>query len=328
MHRNWRDLIKPQGVEIDKDTKSNTFAKFVCEPLERGYGYTMGNALRRILLSSLQGTAVTAIRVEGALHEFTTLPDVKEDVTEIILNVKELLLHSDNQDAKTVRISQVGPGVVLASDIIRDNSITVLNPDHVIATLGDGGKLEMEMVVEKGKGYRRADQARDPDMPFETIVVDALFSPIKRVNYTVTNARIGQHTDYDKLALEIETDGSVSPEDALAFSAKILKEQVSVFINFDEDVEPEEKPEVDTDTEFDEHLNRPVAELELSVRSANCLQNANIRYIGELVQKTEPEMLKTKNFGRKSLREIKDILEGMSLTLGMTLESWNNPDAN
>lgn len=326
MYRNWRDLIKPQGVEIDKDTKSSTYAKFVCEPLERGYGYTMGNALRRILLSSLQGTAVTAVRIEGALHEFTTLPDVKEDVTEIILNVKELLLHSDNQDAKSIRVSKTGPGVVLAGDIVRDNSITILDPTQVIATLGDGGKLEMEMVVEKGKGYRRADQVRDPELPIETIVVDALFSPIKRVNYTVTNARVGQHTDYDKLAIEVETDGSVSPEDAVAFAAKILKEQVSVFINFDEDVEPEEKPETDTDNEFDEHLNRPVAELELSVRSANCLQNANIRYIGELVQKTEPEMLKTKNFGRKSLREIKDILAGMSLTLGMTLEAWNAPD--
>jgi DNA-directed RNA polymerase subunit alpha len=327
MYRNWRDLIRPQGVEIDKDSKSTTYTKFVCEPLERGYGYTIGNALRRILLSSLQGTAVTAVRIEGALHEFTTLPDVKEDVTEIILNVKELLLQNEGQEPRTLRIDQKGPGPVRASAIVSDGAVTILNPDHVIATLGEGGHLQMEMTVENGKGYRRAEQTRDADTPIGTIPVDALFSPIKRVNYTVTNARVGQQTDYDKLAFEIETDGSVLPEDALAFAAKILKEQVSIFINFDEDIEPEEASVEEGDSELNENLNRPVAELELSVRSANCLQNANIRFIGELVQKTEPEMLKTKNFGRKSLREIKEILAGMSLMLGMKLDSWTPPDA-
>lgn len=328
MYRNWRDLIRPRGVEIDSETRTQTYAKFTCEPLERGYGYTIGNALRRILLSSLQGTAVTAVRIEGALHEFTTLPDVKEDVTEIILNVKELLLRSESHEPRVIRVNRTGPGVVRASDIEADPSVAILNPQHVIATLGEGGRLDMELHVENGKGYRRAGHQQDPELPIGTILVDALFSPVKRVNYTVTNARVGQHTDYDKLTLEVWTDGSVSPEDALAFAAKILKEQVQIFINFDEDIEPVEVVEDESEKELNEHLNRPVAELELSVRSANCLQNANIRYIGELVQKSEAEMLKTKNFGRKSLREIKDILASMDLNLGMKVDGWEPPDAD
>jgi len=327
MYRNWRDLIKPRGVEVDKETRKGTYGKFVCEPLERGYGYTLGNALRRVLLSSLQGTAVTAVRIEGALHEFTTLPDVKEDVTEIVLNVKEVLLKSSAVEPRALRVNKSGPGPVTVGDFTGDGTVEILNKKHVIATLGEGGRLEMELRIENGKGYRRASLRNDPEMPIGSILVDALFSPIKRVNYTVTNARVGQQTDYDKLTLEITTDGSVTPEDALAFAAKIIKEQMSVFINFDEEAEPEEATEDETNKEFNENLNRPVAELELSVRSANCLQNANIRFIGELVQKSEPEMLKTKNFGRKSLREIKDILAKMNLELGMALDSWNAPDA-
>ncbi|MDX9721882.1 MAG: DNA-directed RNA polymerase subunit alpha [Myxococcota bacterium] len=325
MHRNWTDLIRPRIVEIDRETKTDRYAKFVCEPLERGYGYTLGNALRRILLSSLQGAAVTSIQIDGALHEFTTLPEVKEDVTEIVLNIKELLLRSENVDKKTVRINAKGPCEVRARDLICDDSVRVLNPDHLIATVGEGGHLEMSMDVESGKGYRRADEARDQELPIGTILIDALFSPVRRVNYTVTNARVGQHTDYDKLAIEIWTNGAVLPEDALAFSAKILKEQVSVFINFDEDAEPAEVKSEESGRELNEHLSRPVSELELSVRSANCLQNANIRFIGELVQRSEAEMLKTKNFGRKSLREIKEILASMGLSLGMPLEGWRPP---
>jgi len=266
------------------------------------------------------------VKIEGALHEFTTLPDVKEDVTEIVLNVKELLLRNESYEPRTMRIDKKGPAEVRASDIEADPSITILNPDHHIATVGEGGRLEMELNVENGKGYRRAGHKQDPDLPIGTILVDALFSPVKRVNYTVTNARVGQQTDYDKLTLEIWTDGSVLPEDALAFAAKILKEQVSIFINFDEDIEPEEEEEDEAEKEMNENLNRPVAELELSVRSANCLQNANIQYIGQLVRKTEAEMLKTKNFGRKSLREIKDILEAMDLELGMEVEHWSPPE--
>ena len=318
MYRNWRELIRPRSVEIDPNTRSETFAKFVCEPLERGYGYTLGNALRRVLLNSLQGTAVTAIRVEGALHEFTTLSDVKEDVTEIVLNIKELLLKSEATEPRTLRIDKKGPGTVKAKDIISDGTVVILDGEQHIATLGDGAHLQMEMTVQNGKGYTRADDNRTADMPIGTIPIDALFSPIRSVNYTVTNARVGQKTDYDKLTIEMKTDGSVIPEDALAFAAKIIKEQVSIFINFDEEIEPVETVEEDAEKEINENLNRPVAELELSVRSANCLQNANIRYIGDLVQKTEAEMLKTKNFGRKSLREIKEILASMTLTLGMT----------
>lgn len=326
MYRNWRDLIRPRGVEVDASSKSSTYGKFSCEPLERGYGYTIGNSLRRILLSSLQGTAVTAIRIEGALHEFTSLPDVKEDVTEIILNIKELRLRSFDEQPATLEIDFTGPGTVYASDIKAPPSIEILNPEHPIANLVEGGKLQMLMEAEQGKGYVRADVKRSADMPIGTIPIDAIFSPINRVNYTVTDARVGQHTDYDKLTIELWSDGSVLPDDALAYAAKILKEQVSIFINFDETAEPEESQDDELESERNEHLSRPVSELELSVRSANCLQNANIRFIGELVQRTEAEMLKTKNFGRKSLREIKDLLTSMDLELGMKIENWQPPE--
>jgi len=325
MHRNWTDLIKPKGVEIDNETRTANYCRFICEPLERGYGQTLGNALRRILLSSLQGAAVTAVRIDGALHEFMALPEVREDVTVIILNIKELLIKSDITEPIWMHVEKSGPGPVLAGDIDAPSNVEILNPDLVLCTLGEDGHFSADLCVDTGKGYRRADEARDSDLPIGTIAVDALFSPVQRVNYTVTNARVGQHTDYDKLSLEVWTDGSVSPEDAVAFAAKIIKEQVSIFINFDEDIVPVMQAEEVVEVNSNEYLDRSVGELELSVRSANCLQNANIRYIGELVQKTEADMLKTKNFGRKSLREIKDILAKMGLTLGMSVDNWEPP---
>jgi DNA-directed RNA polymerase subunit alpha len=322
MYRHWRDLIKPKEVRVDPDSKNESYAKFVCEPLERGYGTTLGNALRRILLSSLQGAAVTSIRVQDALHEFTTLPDVKEDVTDIILNVKGLLLKLHGHEPQVVSIDKRGPGRVTGADIVTGHNVEVLNPEHHLATLSEAAHLKMEMVVSSGRGYVPASQNKNQDDPVGVIAIDSLFSPIRKVNYTVTNARVGQQTDYDKLTLEVWTDGSVDPVDATAFAAKILKEQVHIFINFDETTEPDFEEEEDEAEEFNENLLRPVDELELSVRSANCLQNASIRYIGDLVQKTEAEMLKTKNFGRKSLKEIKDLLESMDLQLGMKLDSW------
>jgi DNA-directed RNA polymerase subunit alpha len=325
MHRNWTDLIKPKGVEIESETHTATYCRFICEPLERGYGQTLGNALRRILLSSLQGAAVTAVRIDGALHEFMALPDVKEDVTVIVLNIKEMLIKTDINEPVWMHLEKSGPGPVLAGDIEAPSNIQILNPDLVICTLGEGGHFSADLCVNTGKGYKRADDMRDSELPIGTIAVDALYSPVTRVNYTVTNARVGQHTDYDKLSLEVWTDGSVAPEDAVAFAAKILKEQVSIFINFDENIVPVQVVEETVEVNSNEYLDRPVGELELSVRSANCLQNANIRFIGELVQRTEADMLKTKNFGRKSLREIKDILSKMGLTLGMTVDNWEPP---
>lgn len=327
MHRNWTDLIRPKGVEIDNETRTANYCRFICEPLERGFGSTIGNALRRILLSSLQGAAVTAVRIDGALHEFMPLPNVKEDVTIIILNIKEILIKSDIAEPVWLHLEKKGPGPVLASDIQTTNNVEILNPDHLICTLGTNGKFSADLCVDTGKGYRRAEDANRDDLPIGTIPVDALFSPVTKVNYTVTNARVGQKTDYDKLSIEIETDGSVAPVDALAFAAKILKEQVSIFINFDENVVPDVVEEVVESSTSNEYLDRPVSELELSVRSANCLQNAQINYIGQLVQKTESDMLKTKNFGRKSLREIKDILARMGLSLGMNVDNWQPPQA-
>lgn len=325
IYRNWRELIRPRGVDIDPRTKSDTYGKFVCEPLERGFGITIGNSLRRILLSSLQGAAVTQVRIEGALHEFTALPDVREDVTEIILNIKNLRLRLLNGENKVIRVDKQGPGEVTGSDIIADADLEVLNADHHIATLPTGSRLQIEMVVKCGKGYVPAEQNKTTDMPIGTIPIDAVFSPIERVNYNVSQARVGQRTDYDKLTLEVWTNGTVVPEDAVAFAAKILKEQLTIFVNFDESAEPEEAETEPEQEEFNENLLRPVDELELSVRSANCLQSANIKYIGELVQKTEAEMLKTKNFGRKSLKEIKEILASMGLSLGMSLDNWPPP---
>jgi len=320
--RNWRDLIRPRGIHIEQETLTDFYGRFSCEPLERGYGITLGNSLRRVLLSSLQGAAVTAIRVEGALHEFTTIGDVVEDVTDIILNLKEVVLKAATAKTYTVRIDKEGPGAVYAKDIQLVEGLTVLNPDHLIATLDKKGPLSMELTVNVGRGYVPAEKNKTPTMPIGTIPIDALFSPVRKVNYTVTNARVGQVTDYDKLSLEVWTNGSVKPQDAVAYAAKILKEQLSIFINFEETEETSYVQGTPEDEPLNENLFRAVDELELSVRSANCLQNANITLIGELVQRTEQDMLKTKNFGRKSLKEIKEILQNMGLSLGMKIDNW------
>ena len=323
--KNWRDLIKPKMLEVDRDTLSPTYGKFACEPLERGFGTTLGNSLRRVLLSSLQGAAITAVKIDGALHEFQTLPDVVEDVTDVVLNLKEVLIRMNDPKPRIIRLDKEGEGTMRAGDIQTTDGVDILNPEHSIATISRGGKLHMELLVQMGRGYVSAERNKTPNMSLGTIPIDALFSPIKKVNYTVTNARVGQQTDYDKLTLEVWTDGSVAPEDAVAFAAKILKDQLTIFINFEETAEPQSESVTDEQVKLNENLDKSVDELELSVRSANCLQNANIRFIGELVQKTEAEMLKTKNFGRKSLKEIKEILAEMGLSLGMKLDGWLSP---
>ena len=326
IHRNWRDLIKPKRLTVEKESLAPNFGKFFAEPLERGFGITIGNALRRVLLSSLQGAAVTSVRIEGALHEFTSLPGITEDVADIILNIKDVLIKMESHEQKTLRIDRKGPCIVHASDIEVPDGVTILNRDLVIATVGEDGHLKMEMTCRKGRGDVQAEENKTSNMPIDAIPVDAIFSPVKKVNYHVTNARVGQRTDYDRLILEVWTDGSVAPEDAAAFAAKIIKDQLSIFINFEEDAEPEIIVEPEPQEKFNENLLRTVDELELSVRSANCLANANIKYIGDLVQKTESEMLKTKNFGRKSLKEIKEILAEMGLSLGMKLDNWPPKD--
>ncbi|MEZ4259309.1 MAG: DNA-directed RNA polymerase subunit alpha [Polyangiaceae bacterium] len=320
--RNWRDLIRPRGIHVEPESLTEFYGRFTCEPLERGYGITLGNSLRRVLLSSLQGAAITAIRIEGALHEFTAIGDVVEDVTDIILNLKEVVLSASSVRTYTVRIDKEGPGPVYAKDIQLVDGLTVLNPDHLIATLDKKGPLSMELTVNVGRGYVPADKNKTANMSIGTIPIDALYSPIRKVNYSVTNARVGQVTDYDKLSLEVWTNGSVSPQDAVAYAAKILKEQLTIFINFEETEETAYVQGGGEEEPLNENLFRSVDELELSVRSANCLQNANITLIGELVQRTEQDMLKTKNFGRKSLKEIKEILSNMGLGLGMKIDNW------
>ena len=321
MHRNWRELIKPKKVEVES-ADSSTYGKFSCEPLERGFGLTIGNSLRRVLLSSLQGAAIVSVKIEDVLHELSTVPGVVEDVSDIILNLKEVRLKLHGDPPRTIRINAQTEGVVKAGDIITDGQVEVLNPEHYIATLSKDGKLKAELTVEMGKGYVPAE--RDPEEPqiIGDIPIDALFSPIRKVNYVVTNARVGQRTDYDKLTMEVWTDGSLEPRDAIAYAAKILKDQLALFINFEEDEEPQHETDEKSEKRINENLFRTVDELELSVRSSNCLKNANIHYIGELVQKTENEMLKTKNFGRKSLNEIKEILAEMGLSLGMKIEGF------
>jgi len=325
MYRNWRNLIKPKFLEFEKDTGTTTYGRFIARPLERGFGQTLGNALRRILLSSLQGVAITNVKIDGVLHEFGTIPGVVEDVSDILLNLKQvrLKLHSGDQD--TIRLEAKGDREVKAGDITTGENVTVLNPDLHIATLNGDGKMKMEMTIKMSKGYVPSERNKSEKDPIGMIAVDSIHSPVTKVNYTVTNARVGQMTDYDRLSLEVWTDGSVQPSDALAFSAKILKEQLQIFINFEEIPEPVIEEVVPDKPAFNENLNRRVDELELSVRSANCLQNANIRHIGELCMKTEAEMLKTKNFGRKSLNEIKEILAEMGLSLGMKLDGWTPP---
>jgi DNA-directed RNA polymerase subunit alpha len=324
MQKSWKDLIRPKRLEVEKETLTPFYGKFAAEPFERGFGITIGNSLRRILLSSLQGAAITSVKIDGVLHEFSTIPGTKEDVTEIILNLKEVRLKLHTEGPKTIRVKAEGPKVLKAGDIISGDAVEVLNPDHYLATLSRDGKLSMEMLVKMGRGYVSAERNREENQPIGTIPMDAIFSPIKKVNYTVTNARVGQITDYDKLTLEVWTDGSLNPEEAVAHSAKILKEQLSIFVTFEEEEEAEMAYSEDEEEKesFNENLLRSVDELELSVRSANCLKHANIKLIGDLVQKTEAEILATKNFGRKSLNEIKEILSEMGLSLGMKLDNW------
>ncbi len=322
MHKNWSELIKPKKLDIDPDTHSRFYGKFTCEPLERGFGTTLGNALRRVLLSSLRGAAITSVKIKGVYHEFSPIPGVIEDVTEIILNLKGVRFKLHGKDEKVLILSAKGEGEVKAGAFQTDGTVEILNPEAHIATLARDGELVIEATVKSGKGYLPAESNKEEGQAIGVIPIDAIFSPIKKVNHIVSQARVGQQTDYDKLTLEVWTDGSVTPEDAVALAAKILKDQLTIFINFEEPKEEsEEKPAAEA-SRLNENLFRPVNELELSVRSANCLKNANIRLIGELVQKTEAEMLKTKNFGRKSLNEIKEILSEMGLSLGMKLDNF------
>ncbi|MEA3437595.1 MAG: DNA-directed RNA polymerase subunit alpha [Thermodesulfobacteriota bacterium] len=326
MYINWQEMIKPEKVQVNSKP---SYGKFVCEPLERGFGVTIGNSLRRIILSSLYGAAIVSVKLDAVMHEFSVIEGVLEDVSEIILNLKEVRLRLSDNAQRTMRIDAQGPMEVTAGDIISDDGqCEVLNPGLHIATLSEKSDLKMDMIVKIGKGYSLAEANKDQDAPVGTIPVDSVFSPIKRVSYVVGNARVGQKTDYDKLTMEVWTDGSVKPEDAVAYAAKILKEQMAIFINFDEQLEPEpEKKSSETQKpKFNENLYRSVEELELSVRSANCLKNANILKIYQLVNKTESEMLKTKNFGRKSLNEIKEVLNEMGLSLGMKLEGFVPPE--
>jgi len=321
MVRNWQTLIRPRRIDVE-DNLSPTYGRFECAPLERGFGLTLGNSLRRVLLSSLQGAAITSVRIEGVQHEFSTIPGVLEDVTDVILNLKEVRLRANSIGSKQIQIKKSGAGPVTAADFSSpDQTVEILEPEHHVATLSEDAELTLTATVEVGKGFVLAEKNAKEDQPIGTIPIDSIFSPVRKVNYTVTNARIGRETDYDRLVLEIWTDGSVSPSDALAFSAKILKDQLSIFINFEEQAEyPAAGPAPIMAP--NEILYRPVDELELSVRSANCLQNADIKYIGELVQRSESEMLKTKNFGRKSLNEIKEILAGLGLEFGMRLDNF------
>lgn len=329
--RNWRDLTKPKMIEIETDSFTDFYGEFVCQPLERGFGITLGNALRRILLSSLQGAAIVSVKFDGVPHEFTTIPGIKEDIADIILNLKEVNLKTVNdieeeeEEIKLV-LDLKGEKEAKAGDMLTDGKVEIMNPDSHIATLNKDAVLHAEMIVKTGRGYVPAEKNVAGDQEIGVILIDALFSPIRKVSYVVGNARVGQRTDYDKLTLEIWTNGTVNPQDALAFAAKIFKEQATPFINFEEEPEEEvEKEEKEVEEKVNENLFKPVSELELSVRSSNCLKNANIKYIYELVQKTESEMLKTKNFGRKSLNEIKRILEEMDLQFGMELENFPFP---
>ncbi len=330
MYMNWQEMIRPEKIQA---VRQPAYGKFVCEPLERGFGVTIGNSLRRIILSSLYGAAIVSVRFDKVMHEFSVIPGVLEDVSEIILNLKEVRLkispEADPKIRRTLRIEAEGEGNVSAGNIVStDGSLTILNPQLHIASLSAGAQLKMEMAVRTGKGYSLAENNKEENAPLGTIPIDAVFSPIRRVSYVVGNSRVGQRTDYDKLTVEIWTDGSIRPEDAVAYSAKILKEQLALFINFDEELEPEPDRRSDEQQkpQFNENLYRSVEELELSVRSANCLKNAEISKIYQLVSKTEAEMLKTKNFGRKSLNEIKEVLSDMGLSLGMKLEGFVAPE--
>ena len=319
IQKNWHELIKPNKLEVV--SSSETKAVIVAEPLERGYGLTLGNALRRVLLSSLQGAAVTAVQIDGVLHEFSSISGVREDVTDMVLNIKEIAIAMEGEGPKRMVIRKEGPCVVKASDIQTVGDVEILNPDHVICTLDEGAEVRMELTVDTGKGYVPAERNRSEDSPIGLILIDSLFSPVRKVSYKIDKTREGQSLDYDKPTLTVETDGSVSPEDAVAFAARIVQDQLSIFVNFEEPEKEEVKEEV-AELAFNPALLKKVDELELSVRSANCLKNDNIVYIGDLIQKTEAEMLRTPNFGRKSLNEIKEVLAGMGLHLGMEIPAW------
>ncbi|MFK8035783.1 MAG: DNA-directed RNA polymerase subunit alpha [Hyphomicrobiales bacterium] len=321
IQKNWQELIKPTKLEVKPGDEPHRVATIVAEPLERGFGMTLGNALRRILLSSLQGAAVTAVQIDGVLHEFSSIPGVREDVTDIVLNVKAIAVKMEGDGPKRMTVRKQGPGSVTAGDIQTVGDVEILNPELVLCTLDEGAEMRIEFTVNTGKGYVSAERNRPEDAPIGLIPVDSLYSPVRKVSYKVENTREGQVLDYDKLLLTVETDGSISPEDSVAFAARILQDQLSIFVNFEEpqkEVVEDQTPEL----AFNPALLKKVDELELSVRSANCLKNDNIVYIGDLIQKTESEMLRTPNFGRKSLNEIKEVLAGMGLHLGMEVENW------
>ena len=318
--KNWKTLIKPSKLEVSSN-EDKSFAEVVAQPLEKGYGQTIGNSLRRILLSSIQGSAVTAIQIDGVLHEFSSIKGVREDVTDIVLNVKNLAIKSESNEPKKLVLDANGPKEIKAKDITLVSDVQILNPEQTICNLDEKTKFHMELIINNGKGYVMAAKNKSEDTPLGLIAVDSLFSPVKKVSFSVENAREGGSLDYDKLVIDIETDGSISAEDAVAYAARIFQDQLSLFINFDEPKEIEQKTKI-KEPEFNKNLLKKVDELELSVRSMNCLKNDNIIYIGDLVQKTEPEMLRTPNFGRKSLNEIKEVLTGMSLYLGMEIPNW------
>ena len=320
INRNWKDLIKPSKLNI-QSSEDKTFTTLIAEPLEKGYALTIGNSLRRILLSSIQGSAITAIQIDGVLHEFSSIKGVREDVTDIVLNVKSLSIQVMSEEPKKLILDVKGPGEIKAKDIQTNPDVKILNPELVLCHLDENTKFYMELIADRGKGYRPAEKNKKDDSPLGLITIDSLFSPVKKVSYTIENAREGKSLDYDKLVMNIETDGSLPAEDAVAYAARIFQEQLSLFVNFDEPAEIQKVPKV-VELEFNKNLLRKVDELELSVRSMNCLKNDNIIYIGDLVQKTEPEMLRTPNFGRKSLNEIKEVLNGMSLYLGMEIPNW------
>ena len=321
IQKNWQELIRPNKLEVTAGDDPKRFATVVAEPLERGFGMTLGNSIRRVLLSSLQGAAITAVQIDGVLHEFSSIPGVREDVTEIVLNIKDIAIKMQGEGPKRMVLKKHGPGAVLAGDIATVGDVQVLNPNMVICNLDEGAEIRMEFTVNTGKGYVAADRNRGEDSPIGLVPVDALYSPVRKVSYRVENTREGQVLDYDKLTMTIETDGSITPDDALAYSARILQDQLNVFVNFEEPKREESTPSI-PELAFNPALLKKVDELELSVRSANCLKNDNITYIGDLIQKSEGEMLRTPNFGRKSLNEIKEVLAQMGLHLGMDVTGW------
>ena len=319
----WTDFQKPKWVEVDRSTLTDTYGRFVAEPFERGFGITIGNALRRVLLASIRGAAITAVEIEGVYHEFSVMPGVVEDVSDVILNLKEVRLRMEEEGPRRIRLNIKGPKTVTAGDLETDGNVTILNPKHHLAQLQKDAKLTAEMIVKKGRGYVPAERNAEESLGTQFIPMDAMFSPLRRVNFQIENTRVGRASDYDKLIIELWTDGSINPEDCVSYAAKVLKDHLQIFITFEEEPEVEEPAEDEHKKELIDRLRKSVDELELSVRSYNCLKNANIGTLYELVQKTEPEMLKTRNFGRKSLNEIKEILDEMGLSLGMKLEDMD-----